>query len=364
MSNPSTAILDIPFGETPDPHEFLQAAMQWHFSPDTGSPFWLKHGESLDFDPRRDVKEFTDLSLFPNVTNELRDVAVRDLIPQGYGPTPPIAGVFESGGTTGAPKRVVFLQDWMDQMTATISTQLDAVGVPHDVDWLAITPTGPHGIGQFMGAVAALRGGIRFSIDMDPRWVKKLIADGKFDGARAYSAHLIEQSSYILQTQEIGVLVATPPLLAQIAEVEQLAELVRRQVKVILWGGTRFDPDTADILRTEVFPEIPLYGFFGNTMTLGSFTERIGDNDLCIFDPIAPWLSFRVVNPDTKEPVALGERGQVVMNHVSKSFLLPNNLERDMATRIQAPDGAVGDSIADVGPVVAFDNETVIEGVY
>ena len=59
-----------------------------------------------------------------------------------------------------------------------------------------------------------------------------------------------------------------------------------------------------------------------------------------------------------------GERGQVIVNHVSKGFLLPNNLERDLATRIEPLAGQVGDSVADVAPVATFENETVIEGVY
>jgi hypothetical protein len=101
-------------------------------------------------------------------------------------------------------------------------------------------------------------------------------------------------------------------------------------------------------------------------MVLGGALERLGltDEDPCIFDPPSPYITFSVVDPDTRRTVGYGERGQVVMNHVSKSFLLPNNLERDMATRIRPPDGQVGDSVADVTPVQEFDNETVIEGVY
>ena len=52
------------------------------------------------------------------------------------------------------------------------------------------------------------------------------------------------------------------------------------------------------------------------------------------------------------------------MHHVSKSFLLPNNLERDMATRIEPPEGQVGDSVADVTPVPRFEGEEIVEGVY
>jgi hypothetical protein len=52
------------------------------------------------------------------------------------------------------------------------------------------------------------------------------------------------------------------------------------------------------------------------------------------------------------------------MHHLSKNMLLPNNLERNLATRIPPPSGQVGDSVADVSPVVRFDDAAVIEGVY
>jgi hypothetical protein len=52
------------------------------------------------------------------------------------------------------------------------------------------------------------------------------------------------------------------------------------------------------------------------------------------------------------------------MHHVSKGLLMPNNLERDHATRIRPLPGQVGDSVADIAPVREFDNEAVIEGVY
>lgn len=59
-----------------------------------------------------------------------------------------------------------------------------------------------------------------------------------------------------------------------------------------------------------------------------------------------------------------GRRGQVVVNHVSKSFLLPNNLERDLATRMAPIEGTVGHAVADIAPVATFEDEAVIEGVY
>jgi len=350
----------------PDPGEFIRAAMDWHFSPTTGSPYWLERANSLEFDPRADVKSFDDLTLFPNLTNELRDVRAEDLIPQGYGAHPEVVGVFESGGTTGAPKRVVMLRDWWDHALALQVAHLDAHGVPRNRNWLALVPSGPHMAGALMRSQAAAVGGVAFTIDMDPRWVKKLIGARKADEANAYAEHLIDQAAFVLQTQDIGVLWSTPPLLERLARRDDLVELVREKVQLIGWGGAHMDADTRQLYRTEVFPGVMLDGTYGSTMVLGGALERLGltDEDPCIFDPFSPYITFSVVDPQTGRPVAYGERGQVVMNHVSKSFLLPNNLERDMATRMPPPEGQVGDSVADVTPVRRFDNETVIEGVY
>ena len=123
----------------------------------------------------------------------------------------------ESGGTTGAPKRVVLLRDWHERSTAWMSSQLDAHGVPRNVNWLCVMPTGPHAVGMLIAEQARRRGGLLFTVDMDPRWVKKLIAAGKADEATAYAEHLVEQAGYLLRSQDIGVLMTTPPLLERIA---------------------------------------------------------------------------------------------------------------------------------------------------
>ena len=349
-----------------DADTFIQSTMEWHFAPETGSPFWLARARTLEFDPRTDVKTFDDLRLFPNVTNELRDVRAEDLIPKGYGPHPDVVGVFESGGTTGAPKRVVALREWWDRELAWLTSNLEALGALRNRNWLALFPSGPHMAGELIRAQAAALGGIDFKIDMDPRWVKRLIARGDAEQANAYAEHLIDQAAFVLETQDIGVLMSTPPLLERLARRDDLVELVRRNVELIQWGGAHMDADTRHLFRTEVFPGVKLHGNYGSTMVLGGAQERPGltDDDPCIFDPYSPYVTFSVVDPETGAAVPYGERGQVVMNHLSRSFLLPNNLERDMATRIEPPEGDVGDSVADVAPVLRFGDEPVIEGVY
>jgi phenylacetate-coenzyme A ligase PaaK-like adenylate-forming protein len=359
------SVLDLPLRTMRDADEYVRAAMEWHFNPETGSPFWLRRAKALDFDPRTDVKGHDDLALFPNVVSDLRDVPVEDLIPRGYGDRPPIVGAYESGGTTGAPKRVVILRDWWDLLLGEVSAHLDDLGVSRDINWLAMSPGGPHVVGETMRRLASDRGGMSFFIDLDPRWVKKLMAAGRTDEAGAYMEHLFDQTRFLLRTQRISLLMITGPMLARLAEHDDLADLVREKVSTILWGGASFDPDTRDLMRTEVFPGIGIYGGLGSTMIGGGPSlERPGSTDMSVFDPISPAITFSVVDPKTRQKVAYGERGQVVMNHVSRSMLLPNNLERDLAIRVEALPGLVGDAIAEVHPVQVFEEEAVIEGVY
>ncbi|WP_405922044.1 AMP-binding protein [Streptomyces sp. NBC_00122] len=366
MSPVERSVLDLPFDVAPDPDEFIRAAMEWHFDPRTGSPYWLRRAGSLDFDPRRDVKSHADLRLFPNVVNELRDVPVTDLLPRGYGGTADIVGTFESGGTTGAPKRVLCLRDWMDRMLAWSTAKLDLHGFPRGAQWLGVTPSGPHIVGRIFEESATTHGSLGFHVDLDPRWVKKLIASGRKDLADDYAEHVIDQAAFILRTQDIGVMTITPPLLERLAHRDELVDLVNEKVKAIRWGGTQMDADTRHLYRTEVFPGVRLYGHYGSTMILGIAGQRFDadDADACVFDTLSPYVTFRVVDPATGDPVPHGARGQVVMNHVSKGLLLPNNLERDLATRVEAPAGHVGDSVQDIAPVARFDDEAVIEGVY
>lgn len=361
-----TSRLDPAPGTRSDPDDYVRAAMDWHFSPDTGSAFWLERRRTLDFDPLQDIRTLADLARFPNVVGELRQAPVADLVPRGYGEHPDIVGVFESGGTTGAPKRVVLLRDWLERMLAWSNVTLEAHGFPRGTDWLGLVPTGPHIVGEFFRRSASSYGRHGFAIDLDPRWVKRCIAEGRGPEASAYAEHVIDQAAEVLRSQDIGVLTITPPLLERLARREDLVALVNEKVQAIRWGGTQLDPDSRHLYRTEVFPNTVLAGNYGSTMIVGFAGERPGlsDDDPCVFDPLSPQVTFDVVDPGTGEPVAYGQRGQVVAHHLSRSFLLPNNLERDLATRVPPPEGGFGDSVADITPVETFESEMVIEGVY
>lgn len=365
MTTPTSA-LDASWDAPPPFEDLLRAAMAWHFGDDTGSAFWLERRGKLGFDPRTDVRTEDDLARFPNLVDELRAARIEDLIPRGYGRGRARPNVYESGGTTGAPKRIPWLGDLERQLIAWQSTQMDAHGVARDVNWLILGPSGPHMFGDVNRALAHHRGGIAFLVDLDPRWAKRCSAEGRVDEVKRYVEHVLDQTEWVLDSQDIGVLFTTPPLLNAIAGRDRLCALVGRKVRTIVWGGASMDVDTRHLLRTEVFPGVQLIGFYGSTMVGGGMFERIVDDPAALptFDPPTPFISMRVIDGATGQRVPYGERGQVVMHHVSRSLLIPNNLERDTAIRIAPAPGSRIDGVADIKPVASFGGKTVVEGVY
>ncbi|RNC83654.1 MAG: phenazine antibiotic biosynthesis protein [Balneola sp.] len=361
-----TEILDQRIGSEVKEKDFIAAAMSWHFNPNTGSPYWVERSKILGFDPQKEIKTFADLQKFPNVVDEMRKVPVQNLIPVGYGPKPPVFGVFDSGGTTGIPKRVVVLEDWVNLQLSWQDEKVAAHGILPGKNICYVGPSGPHMFGAYTAERARRTRGLNFPIDLDPRWVKRSLEAGHKEEVERYVRHLVEQASTILETQDIGLLITTPPLLERMAREDKLVDLINEKVTGIQWGGAHMDADTRELYRNKVFPEVSLVGNYGSAMMLGGVIERPEkrNDDLCVFDPLSPFVTFKVVHPDTHEEVPYGERGQLLMHHISRNMFLPNNLERDMGTRVEALSGHLGDAVADVYPVQTFEGKTVIEGVY
>ncbi|AKC41431.1 putative phenazine antibiotic biosynthesis protein [Mycolicibacterium phlei] len=363
MAEIDLSLLDVPrTGPITDPEAYLRAAIAWHFGEDTGSAFWLRTAQTLNFDPLTDVKVFEDLRLFPNLVNELRVAPVEDLIPRGYGTPVPVPKIFESGGTTGAPKRTAQLPDWVEQVTQWQVEDFTAGGFVAGQGLLFLMPSGPHGVGHFSRAVSERLGSVFYPVDLDPRWVKKLAARNATAEVSGYVEHVLEQARFVLQTQNVANLHTSPPLLGAIARDDATVDLVNQKIRYILISGAHVDLDTLDLLR-EIFPTAEIAMAFGSTMILSQARTRV-DGDTFVFDPRSPYVVFWVIDPDTGECVPYGERGQVVMNHISKGMFIPHNLERDTAIRMKGPGNQIGDSVSEVVPVASFEGEPVIEGVY
>lgn len=346
-------VLQAPLDELPDVDTVIGAAMRWHFDPRTGSPFWLDLARSLPFDPLTDVTGPGGLRWFPDVSDRLRTVPVGELVPRGFGGDV-VPRVFESGGTTGTPKRIVELGFWR-RTAEWLDASLDAHGVARRGDWLYLGPTGPHVAGYTFGLVAARRGAVFFTVDFDPRWVKREARQ-----LDAYLGHIVDQAAWTLRTQRITVLWATPPMLVAIADRPALAELVASTVDSIVWSGTSVDAETLHLLDTEVFPRARLVGVYGNTV-MGAAPQRPG-GDGCVFEPLSPHTVIELVDP-AGQPVGYGERGQVRVHHLSADLFLPNMLERDLATRCPPSRAGGPDGLSELA-TSAQAGGVLTEGVY
>jgi len=343
----------------------LNDILNWHFSEKTGSPYWLEIKKTLDFDPLHDIQSFSDLAKFPDVANHLREVPVESLIPRGLHKAQ-LAGVFESGGTTGRPKRIMVFQQWLDELvTWRLQDQVRLEnGEPSNT--LALIPTGPHIVGAINRHRATEKGGLCFTVDLDPRWVKKCIQRKDINGMQEYANHIIDQAEDILYTQSVQCLIATPPILERMAQRPSLVAHMNKTLNEIVWGGTQMDPDTQAFLQTEVFPGISISASYGSTMILGEAKARhaTNGNASVIFDSFAPNIILEVVDPQTLSPVEFNERGRVIMYHLSRYAFFPNVLERDTALRVPRNDGFPGASVSEVSPVSTIGGQAVIEGVY
>ncbi len=358
-----------PFAANLPPQEFIQAAMQWHFSPATGSPFWVKRAAELDFDPLTDVRTWADLALFPDVSEEWRDVSVDSLVPVGISREGWDFQVFDSGGTTGRPKRIVESVSRRNGVR-WVSEVLAEHGVPGQDEghWLHVGPTGPHIVGRSVGLLAQLRRTFCHYIDFDPRWVKTSVKEGRGEEAARYVKHILGQAHDVLSTQPVSVLFATPPVLEALAADGKLLDLVQRKVRGIVWAGTSVSPETLRVFEEEVFPQAAVVGLYGNTM-MGIAPQRpkTGEpgEEPCVFVPFHPFSRVQVVDPeDTVTSVAYGERGQARISLVSRDLLLPWTLERDTLLRIEPTDAYPQDGLADIRPPAASGSQATIEGVY
>ncbi|MEY9873004.1 hypothetical protein ABH931_002485 [Streptacidiphilus sp. MAP12-33] len=348
---------------TTDVTRHLQETLHWHFSPETGSPFWLRRRDSLGFDPLTDIESLADLRRFPDVSDELRTVPADLLVPAGAAGNP--FEVYESGGTLGAPKRVVEHSSRMEGVD-WVETMLPAFG--GSGHWLHVGPTGPHIVGRSVRRLAQLRRSMFFTVDFDPRWVKLLIRTDRRQLADEYVQHVLDQVELIAQSQDIRVLFITPPVLEALCGREKLYARLADRVTGIIWSGTSISGTALRLLQTEFFPQAEVRGIYGNSL-MGIAPQRApepGDTHACVFRTFQPRSIVHVVDPESGERVAPGERGRVLVHLLTKDLFLPNVMERDTAVRIAAEgaDPDAGDDLADVQPFRQVAGAQVIEGVY
>ncbi|MGL4462479.1 MAG: hypothetical protein ACRC1K_10000, partial [Planctomycetia bacterium] len=175
----------------------VRKMIEWHFSPETGSPFWLEKAKTYDFNPLADVHTFEDVKQkFPLFEDDwMRGGPVGRWIPKGKLGQPTY--VFETGGTTGVPKSRVVIDDFRIDYELFSHTLPDDK-FPKGSNWLMLGPSGPRRLRLAVEHLCQYRGGICFCVDLDPRWVVKVLKKGDHAHAKAYLDHIIDQAVTVL----------------------------------------------------------------------------------------------------------------------------------------------------------------------
>jgi phenylacetate-coenzyme A ligase PaaK-like adenylate-forming protein len=353
-------------GQQLDMH--VREIVAWHFDPATGCPFWLDYASRLGWDPRKEIGSFADLKKFPLFEDEwLRGGPVRRWIPKGLAGKP--AYVFETGGTTGIPKSRTAIEDFRIDYEMFSRTLPDKY-FPKGANWLMLGPSGPRRLRLAVEHLCQHRGGICFCVDLDPRWVIKLIRMGEMHELELYKAHVIEQAITILNAgHDIRCMFTTPKLLEALAE-----ELENRGSSVaatgitgIFAGGTEFTPQYTRFAMEELLgPSVYLTPTYGNTLMGLACSKPVGPHDSYKISYYAPQprAAIEVVSiDDPAQVVDYGKTGRVRLTTLTRETFIPGFLERDEGEREPPCEQYPWDGVSGVRPFRKLAGTTTV-GVY
>lgn len=346
---------------------WVREVVAWHFDPATGSPFWLDWAGKAGRDPRRDVRGFDDLVKFGHFEDEwLRGGPVRRWVPKALADRPVF--VFETGGTTGIPKTRINIEDFRTDYELFSNTLSDE-HFPRGGNWLMLGPSGPRRLRLAVEHLAQHRGGICFCVDLDPRWVIKLIKKGWTDHLKAYQEHVIDQAVTVLSAgHDIKCAFATPKLLEALAmRLEKDGSSLKKVgIKGIFSGGTEFTPQWNRFAHEELLDGVYMTPTYGNTlMGLAASAPSGPHNDYKIaYYPPQPRAVIQVVDPDhTDRIVDYGGTGRVMLTTLTKEVFIPRFLERDEGEREPPYTKYPWDGVSGVRPFSRFAATTTV-GVY
>jgi hypothetical protein len=367
----------------------VREVVQWHFSPDTGTPFWLEKAKTYKFNPLKDVQGFADLKQFPLFEDDwLRaspDTDISQWIPRAYAGKKPVY-VFETGGTTGIPKTRVVIEDHKtdyEQMSATLPDEF----FPRGSHWLMLGPSGPRRLRLAIEHLAQFRGGICFCVDLDPRWVVKCIKAGKVQEAKLYAEHAVDQALTVLAAgHKIKCMFTTPKLLAALDQALREGKLEQKRREIghpvpegslrsipdtgitgIFSGGTEFTPQFTREAMEEMFEgRVYMTPTYGNTLMGLACSKPVGPEDgykITYYAP-QPRAAIEVVDfNDYNKLVEYGQPGRVLLTTLTKEFFVPRFAERDEGEREPPYEKFPWDGVSGVRPFHEIAATTTV-GVY
>jgi phenylacetate-coenzyme A ligase PaaK-like adenylate-forming protein len=276
--------------------------------------------------------------------------------------------VFETGGTTGIPKTRVQMEDWKRDYEY-FSETLPEDKFPKNANWMMLGPSGPRRLRLAVEHLAQYRGGICFCVDLDPRWVVKVIKKGWMEHLKAYQEHVIEQALTILSAgHSIKCMFATPKLLSALALKleDQGSSLEQAGITGIFCGGTEMTSQwIRSTIEESLGSNVYIAPTYGNTLMglAASEMPKAPDYKIAYYPPV-PRSMIEVVDfQDYTKVVPYGATGRVRLTTLTKETFIPGFMERDEGERELPSEKYPWDGISGVRPFHEFAKTTVV-GVY
>jgi acyl-coenzyme A synthetase/AMP-(fatty) acid ligase len=202
-------------------------------------------------------------------------------------------------------------------------------------------PSGPRRLRLAVEHLAQYRGGICFCIDLDPRWVVKLINKRWMEHLEAYKQHCIDQALTVLKAgHDVKCMFTTPKLLESLAAAleKQGKSIKDTGITGIFSGGTEFTPQFTRFAVEELLDNGAVYmtPTYGNTLMGLACSKPVGPEDgykISYYAP-QPRAAIQVVDfNDYNKVVDYGQTGRVLLTTLTKEFFMPRFPERDEGER-------------------------------
>ena len=222
---------------------------------------------------------------------------------------------------------------------------------------MMLGPSGPRRLRLAVEHLAHHRGGICFCVDLDPRWVVKLIKNGDVPGVKAYADHVIDQAMTILSAgHDIKCMFTTPKLLEALALrlMNEGSSIEEAGITGIFAGGTEFTPQWYRFCREELLGSQGLYHPDLRQYADGAGLRqavRPGRQLQNHYYAPEPRAVIEVVDfNDHTKLVDYGDSGRVKLYTLTKEVFIPGFLERDEGEREKPHEKYPWDGVSGVSP--------------
>ncbi|WP_028997145.1 phenylacetate--CoA ligase PaaK [Azohydromonas australica] len=284
-----------------------------------------------------DLKSLADIAKFPFTTKK----DLRDNYPFGLFAVPrqQVSRIHASSGTTGKPTVVGYTKNDIDTWAGLVARSIRAAGGrPGDIVHIA------YGYGLFTGGLGAHYGAERAGCTVVPM-----------------SGGQTEKQVQLIRDFQPDIIMVTPSYMQVIIEefTRQGLDARESSLKVGIFGAEPWtDAMRRDIEGKAGIDAVDIYGL-SEVMGPGVASECVESKDGPVIweDHFYP----EIINPDTGEPVADGEEGELVFTSLTKEALpIIRYRTRDL-TRLLAPTSR---SFRRMGKIVGrSDDMLIIRGV-